>query len=193
MRVCKKCGKEKSLNDFEITNKERNNRRWECRDCVKKRLQAWYVKSKKHIREYYASEKGTKTREAARKRVKEWQKGPGKERHNENCMHNYYKNQNDVIMVYGGYKCACCGETEPLFLTIDHINNDGNKHRKEISSGDGLYKWLKKHNYPEGFQVLCMNCNHGKRRNGGICPHKGIYSGTNKLVKSTCRDYLERE
>ena len=48
-------------------------------------------------------------------------------------------------------------------LTIDHINNDGNKHRKEIGSGP-IYSWLKAHNYPEGFQTLCMNCQFKKQR-----------------------------
>ena len=73
---------------------------------------------------------------------------------------------------YGGYQCACCGETEPKFLTIDHINNDGAKHRREIGrGGDQIYSWLKEHNYPKGFQILCMNCNWGKARNKGVCPH----------------------
>ena len=79
-----------------------------------------------------------------------------------------------AYMAYGGYVCACCGETEPIFLTIDHINNNGNEHRKTISAGYAMYLWLKKNNYPEDFQILCMNCNWGKARNKGVCPHKNI-------------------
>ncbi len=96
------------------------------------------------------------------------------------------KNWHDAIMAYGGYRCACCGETEPKFLSIDHINNDGAEHRKTISRTLGeirivgrpasgtanLLLWLKRNNYPDGFQVLCMNCNTGKQRNNGVCPHK---------------------
>jgi hypothetical protein len=67
--------------------------------------------------------------------------------------------------------CACCGETELTFLTIDHINNDGNKHRKEEPKARQLYPWLIKNNFPEGFQVLCWNCNVGKKYYGR-CPHK---------------------
>ena len=85
----------------------------------------------------------------------------------------------------GTPKCACCGETEFLFLTIDHINNGGAEQRKEIykqkknygryGAGKRFYSWLKQHNYPEGYQVLCYNCNCGKQRNKGICcPHKGV-------------------
>ncbi len=76
---------------------------------------------------------------------------------------------------YGGYRCSCCGEATPLFLHLDHIDNDGAKHRKETagSAGTAFYQWLKKHNYPKGLlQVLCANCNTGKHRNGGVCPHE---------------------
>lgn len=75
-----------------------------------------------------------------------------------------------IIDEYGG-KCNCCGESEPIFLSIDHIDNNGAAHRREV--GNKIYNWLEKHNYPKGnFQLLCFNCNFGKRVNGGICPHK---------------------
>ena len=58
----------------------------------------------------------------------------------------YYRLQDEAIMAYGGYECACCGEAEPLYLSIDHVNNDGAQHRKELGSlgGHKLYKWLKR-------------------------------------------------
>lgn len=34
----------------------------------------------------------------------------------------------------------------------------GSKHRKEIGVAS-TYSWLKKNKYPEGFRVLCWNCN----------------------------------
>lgn len=83
------------------------------------------------------------------------------------------KTRDEVYQAYGGYRCVCCGEIEPLFLTIDHINNDGARHRKSLPSRyGGLYYWLIKKGFPKGYQVLCMNCNMGKYRNKGICPHK---------------------
>lgn len=66
--------------------------------------------------------------------------------------------------------CECCNEKELLFLTIDHINGGGNKQKKETNNE--LVRWLIKNKFPEGFQILCMNCNLGKHLNGGICPHK---------------------
>ena len=65
----------------------------------------------------------------------------------------------EVINHYGG-KCACCGESHPSVLCIDHINNNGTEHRKSIGGGSAvIYRWLKNNNYPEGFQLLCFNCN----------------------------------
>jgi hypothetical protein len=86
----------------------------------------------------------------------------------------------EVMAAYGGPRCACCGESEEKFLSIDHVNNDGAEHRRNIGYGEGNGKgasgrtlvWLKRNGFPEGFQVLCMNCNFGKQRNGGVCPHQ---------------------
>jgi hypothetical protein len=79
--------------------------------------------------------------------------------------------------VYGGRKCACCGETEMSALCLDHIDGNGNKHRLEVGgSKEGgsvaMYRWLKRHGFPAGFQVLCANCNTSKQVLG-VCYHKG--------------------
>jgi hypothetical protein len=70
-----------------------------------------------------------------------------------------------VFEAYGGFKCNCpfCDETNPLFLTIDHINNDGFRTAgKYHRAGIGLCRWLLKNNFPPGYQVLCFNCNCGR-------------------------------
>jgi len=79
------------------------------------------------------------------------------------------KIRNQVFDHYG-WTCFCCGENHPEFLTIDHINNDGATHRKEIGT-NYIYNWLIKNNFPEGFQTLCMNCNFAKELYG-VCPHE---------------------
>lgn len=78
-----------------------------------------------------------------------------------------------VYKAYGGYRCACCGETERAFLSIDHVNNDGSVHRRQnnLKTGEQMYRWLIRNKFPSGFQILCMNCNWGKRSNNGVCPH----------------------
>jgi len=85
---------------------------------------------------------------------------------------------NEVLVHYGGNppQCACCGETQIKFLTIDHIDGRGNQHRKYLfghpkQAGVIFYLWLRRNNFPKGYQVLCFNCNCGKNRNSGVCPH----------------------
>lgn len=72
--------------------------------------------------------------------------------------------------------CECCGETCIEFLSIDHINNDGAKHRKEVKSSVHIYRWLLKNKFPEGFRVLCINCNFALGH-FGYCPHKSEQHG----------------
>lgn len=87
-------------------------------------------------------------------------------------------NKEASIKAYGG-ACACCGENHMAFLVIDHVDNNGARHREEmgylshgrwIGSGTTMHTWLKANGYPPGFQVLCANCNMAKQSRG-ICPH----------------------
>lgn len=76
-----------------------------------------------------------------------------------------------ALLAYG-HSCACCGETLLAFLTIDHINGNGNHHRKDFSGGSKIFDWLIANDFPPGFQILCFKCNAGKNLNKGICPHE---------------------
>ena len=81
--------------------------------------------------------------------------------------------QKQVVISAYGDKCACCGESDIRFLTIDHVNGGGNRHIKELKEKlhTSFYTWLIREGFPEGFQVLCWNCNMGRAKNNGICPH----------------------
>lgn len=74
----------------------------------------------------------------------------------------------EVMHHYSNGKMCCnnCGIDVYPLLTVDHVNNDGAKHRREITKGrsvsSALYQWLRSNNYPTGFQVLCQNCNYFK-------------------------------
>lgn len=74
-----------------------------------------------------------------------------------------------AIQYYGG-RCACCGESRFEFLAIDHVNNDGAAHRKTVHASRLIW-WLRDNEYPEGFQVLCHNCNMAKAFYD-VCPHQ---------------------
>jgi len=68
----------------------------------------------------------------------------------------------NVISHYseGTMKCQWCSFGDMRALSIDHINGGGARHIKQVGN---LYTWLIKNGYPDGFQVLCMNCQWIKR------------------------------
>ncbi len=70
----------------------------------------------------------------------------------------------------GDPRCACCGISNYEYLTFDHINGDGNQHRKQGLFGYKMYSWMIDQCFPDGFQVLCFNCNFAKSL--GPCPHR---------------------
>jgi hypothetical protein len=41
---------------------------------------------------------------------------------------------------------------------MDHINNDGAEQRRKLGQLN-LVHWVIKNNFPDGFQILCRNCN----------------------------------
>jgi hypothetical protein len=125
------------------------------------------------------TEKGKLYRANHKLYMREWRK-KNPERFHATQKRVYDKKRLECLIHYSGNppKCACCGETEILFLHIDHINGDGAEHRRQmvkdqgyVSGGNNLPYWLEKHGYPKGFQILCANCNLAKRANK-ICPHQ---------------------
>ena len=131
----------------------------------------YYKKNKKFVNErrriVYAS-----TRIGKKRNLRD---GNGYKRQLENMKLRYKENRLKVLNFYckNHPKCVCCDELELRFLTVDHVNNDGARHRKVIGKRD-INTWLVNHNFPTGFQILCWNCNMGKARNGGVCPHKHV-------------------
>lgn len=72
--------------------------------------------------------------------------------------------------------CNCCGMSDHLdFLDIDHINPRKTFPENERKlMGSALCRHLKKKNYPDGYQILCKNCNtaKGMKKNNNKCPHE---------------------
>lgn len=145
-----------------------------CPECDRKGNAARYQRNKK----------------AVLKSNREWREkntGPGspyREQQRVKALERRAKRKADVYAHYGD-RCACCGEAEQKFLTIDHIDGNGNAHRREIKRAD-LILWLWQHGMPAGFRVLCFNCNAGRYRNGGVCPHqcKGGSGGDRTVPES---------
>lgn len=131
-----------------------------CKKCISKEMHKYYLRNREKIKE----------------RAKIW-KFKNKDWVVRDSKKYRDKLKIDALKAYSNndIKCACCGEREIDFLCLDHINDNGAKERKNNKYGSaGIFKWLKKNNYPKnvGLQVLCFNCNISKRINKGTCIHK---------------------
>lgn len=78
-------------------------------------------------------------------------------------------------------KCLWCGIDDIRVLDLDHINDDGAKHRDEINYN--LIFWIKKNNFPPMFQVLCRNCNWIKELNRREKKFEAKYTNEYKPLK----------
>lgn len=70
----------------------------------------------------------------------------------------------EIVEAYGGV-CACpgCHVHHAVLLTVDHVAGDGAEHRRQLGrSTRDLYRWIKRHDFPPEFQLLCGSCNLAK-------------------------------
>lgn len=175
--TCKGCGA--------LFDSSANGRVWRCPACTAQYQKDYAAKHKanlaKHSRNYRARLGDTYTAKMRQRRrdllaqMTPEQAADFRKKEADKSARLNAAMRKEVFGAYGGYKCACCGEREPAFLSIDHVDNNGAEMRRtgvHSRGGTHFYQWLRKNGYPKGFQVLCMNCNVGKHRNGGICPHQ---------------------
>ncbi len=113
---------------------------------------------------------------SCKKDIKQERKEKDRKKNNEYAAWQREQYRKLVYAAYGD-KCSCCDETELKFLTIDHVNNDGAEHRRSLGTRRAgntwqVYRYIINNNYPDDFQILCYNCNCGRNRNQGVCPHK---------------------
>lgn len=136
----------------------------------------YYLKNREKIRAAHAAyyqrhkeEWNTRYKsnlERHRLRAKRWanenriginQKAANRRAEEKEVVMNMYSN--------GDACCRWCGHADMDVLQLDHIDDNGAGNRK----GRDFYRWLIKHDYPSGFQVLCANCNTKKQ----ICRVQG--------------------
>ena len=81
------------------------------------------------------------------------------------CAKNkYIKFKASVLSAYSpGLACALCGENNFEFLALDHINGGGVQDMKRHGGHSSLWCALKRNDFPDGYRVLCHNCNHKQR------------------------------
>ena len=83
-----------------------------------------------------------------------------------------YEKLKTLVFLKLGNACACCGETERRFLTIDHVRGSGREHRRLRSRGQyAIYYDIRESGFDQTwYRLLCMNCNFATRT-GEPCPH----------------------
>src|SRR5215467_11339214 len=119
-RVCKECGQNLPITQFVCLNFKKGWYRAKCRRCVNKRIRNWWHGNpewaKARAKRQYATRRGALLSPEMRPGI------------NEHVRGRTVALREAVYVGYGG-KCQCCGEKEPAFLTVDHVNNDGHLER----------------------------------------------------------------
>lgn len=114
-------------------------------------MRAWHAANKEHV--------------SNRKKAK-WRSDIDGNRARDNAKRLAIKEE---VLRHYGPACRCCGITEMVFLTLDHVDGVPVLPRDRTDGGIQLYRRVRREGYPTGFQTLCWNCNYAKS-NGG-CPH----------------------
>jgi len=160
LKKCSKCKVEKQETDFwkNAGNGTIDGLHSWCKKCLRSDAKARYHKTKKN------------DPEKLKKYARDWFE-KNRERSYFLSKRSYEKRRYETLCAYGGIppRCSCCKEKEIKFLSFDHIKGGGLKHAREIKTS--LMLWLRRNNYPKGFQILCHNCNFAKGHYGK-CPHK---------------------
>lgn len=215
MKVCSKCGIEKSIAEYYANPAGRGGLSARCKDCHKDAVRKYREENPERVaaflgaynKKYYRDNKGKlkAARDQARDRMSQRIAAgdnfgmdggaircrlcellrPVEDFHRSSshrtgrqsiCKHcnsrrnkeAYRRGRRELLDFLGG-RCACCGEREPAFLEIDHVNGGGGRERKAKNSLANLRNRVM--NTPSDFQVLCANC-HVAKSTVGECPHK---------------------
>lgn len=189
-QICAQCRSEKDLDDFYKNSVKANGHDAKCKECRKgkskeyrgihaksiaKKRKEKYADNREEIlvrkHAYYAknrdkllSEKTKywkKNKTKIKERVTSWRS----KNHSilKDKAKSYRSSISEAVLLLLGPTCKFCGETEKEFLTVDHIDDDGNSERQYGSIGwkrrilDGVFDSSK-------YRVLCQNCNLGRYR-----------------------------
>jgi hypothetical protein len=82
-----------------------------------------------------------------------------------NSNRSRYQIRKHLVFQLLGNKCVGCGETDARVLDLDHVENDGNKRRKEQKGTSPYYvhRDILQNKNQKAYQLLCRNCNWKKR------------------------------
>ena len=168
MKMCGRCRQEKHETEFSPSARFRRGT-W-CRSCHLDYVQEWRRNEPEAYQRIYNRSNAKRLSDPRRRQA-------AYEANNEARK----RRRDSVIAILGG-ACRCCKESEPRFLQVDHVKNDGPAHRRQLGAtlnnrnqwAGAQYRIYKEivSGKTDGLQLLCANCNWGKSQNRGICPHE---------------------
>lgn len=155
IKKCAVCRKKKVLSEFHKRSASADGLARVCKQCERERRLARYWKDPE-----------------ARKKASQVWRDQNRTRVRAGVVSYRQRLRLEAINYYSKGKncCSCCGEDEIKFLTMDHSDGGGKEHRRKLGKTP-IVVWLKKNDFPSGFEILCFNCNCAKGAYG-ICPHK---------------------
>ena len=172
-RTCRKCGAEKPLTSFILNRNCLEGFTHQCRTCTNEYMRKRYRANQTPSKEASARWKVRNPEKLRESRRKTRLKHIESRKVSEKALRT--RNRMEALTHYGGNppRCACCDENHLQFLALDHVNGGGSAHIRSIPGGGGtsFIMWLRRNNFPPGFQVLCHNCNCAKGFYGS-CPHQ---------------------
>ena len=99
------------------------------------------------------------------------------ERARRNALHvrRYRDNLKGAVYALLGEKCVACNIADRRVLQIDHVHGGGKVDRDKHARGRSYpqyYQHILAH--PDGYQILCANCNWIKRHENGETKRKHL-------------------
>jgi hypothetical protein len=180
IKVCRACEKPKDTdNDFPRKPGGRFGVAAVCKQCDSARSKRYYAANREQklaARRAYveANKDAVYTDNAARNRRRYASDPDWRDQRNRETRAAAIAIRRLVLSHYAGGEphCACCDETADEFLQLDHVNGGGGVQRAQSGSrgSTGVFYWLRRNGFPEGYRVLCANCNFALGRYG-YCPH----------------------
>jgi hypothetical protein len=142
-KICSSCGEGKPTSSFHKNRRNLDGLVCWCKECVKERGIAYRKANAASIKQRKANYYRANAAHIRQQKTDYQQKA-----------------RTEAFEAYGGAVCAHCGKANSDCLTLDHVNQDGAKRRRNGERrGTMLYINLRKHGFPPGFRVLCFNCN----------------------------------
>ena len=160
MKICTHCLKNKSNSDFYKRSDAHSKLSSWCKECIKK--------SRGSIRNINTDFQNKICRKCGQKLIlnENWKLSRAKKYificnkcENKRASEYHWQSIQQVMAFYSKQemRCALCGYSNIDCLTIDHIECNGAARRKISYNIDNAEKLVKR-NFPDGFRILCRNC-----------------------------------